>query len=88
MSTAVNKIETIVCYEPGSGFLFPEGGSIPFNSSTGSAEASSIPMKKFMKLTKIPIVIYYDDNIHMKASNNPGADGWSTFTDGQIVTRY
>jgi hypothetical protein len=33
-------------------------------------------MKEFMLLTKIPIVIYYGDNIPESPSNNPGADGW------------
>lgn len=77
--TAVkNKnVKAIVSYEPGSGFLFPEGEvPSPLTSSAGSLEASSIPMKEFMKLTKIPIVIYYGDNIPESLSNNPGADGW------------
>jgi hypothetical protein len=29
-----------------------------------------------MLLTKIPIVIYYGDNIPESPSANPGADGW------------
>lgn len=77
--TAVKNqnVKAIVSYEPGSGFLFPEGEvPSPLTSSAGSLEASSIPMKEFMKLTKIPIVIYYGDNIPESLSNNPGADGW------------
>ncbi|HEU4788650.1 MAG TPA: alpha/beta fold hydrolase [Flavobacterium sp.] len=77
--TAVkNKnVKAIVAYEPGSGFLFPEGQvPLPLTSSAGSLEASSVPMKDFMQLTKIPIVIYYGDNIPESPSNNPGADGW------------
>ncbi|MDI6048864.1 alpha/beta fold hydrolase [Flavobacterium sp. XS2P24] len=77
--TAVKNqnVKAIVSYEPGSGFLFPEGEvPSPLTSSSGSLEASSIPMKEFMKLTKIPIVIYYGDNIPESLSNNPGADGW------------
>jgi len=71
------KVKAIVSYEPGSGFLFPEGEvPQPMASSAGALEGSSIPMQDFMKLTKIPIVIYYGDNIPEKPSNNSGADGW------------
>ena len=59
------------------GFLFPEGEvPAPIGSSAGPLEAIGIPMKDFMSLTKIPIVIYYGDNIPEKPSPNPGADGW------------
>ena len=71
------KIKAVVSYEPGSGFLFPEGEvPAPIASSAGPLEAIGIPMKDFMSLTKIPIVIYYGDNIPEKPSPNPGADGW------------
>jgi hypothetical protein len=33
-------------------------------------------LSDFMKLTKIPIVIYYGDNIPKQPSANPGQDGW------------
>ena len=33
-------------------------------------------MAEFMKLTKIPIVIYYGDFIPDKPSDYPGQDGW------------
>jgi len=39
-------------------------------------EAIGIAKKDFMLLTKIPIVIYYGDNIPESPSANPGADGW------------
>lgn len=77
--TAVKNqnVKAIVSYEPGSGFIFPEGEvPSPLTSSAGSLEANSAPMKEFMLLTKIPIVIYYGDNIPESPSNNPGADGW------------
>ncbi|KDN55699.1 alpha/beta hydrolase [Flavobacterium seoulense] len=71
------NVKAIVSYEPGSGFLFPEGEvPAPIASSAGPLEASAVPMKDFMELTKIPIVIYYGDNIPEKPSDNPGADGW------------
>ena len=33
-------------------------------------------MADFMKLTKVPIIIYYGDNIPDKPSAHGGADGW------------
>lgn len=71
------NVKAIVSYEPGSGFLFPEGEvPSPIASSAGALEASAIPLKDFMLLTKIPIIIYYGDNIPQKPSKNSGADGW------------
>jgi hypothetical protein len=71
------NVKAIVSYEPGSGFLFPEGEiPPPISSSAGALEAIGISMKEFMLLTKIPIVIYYGDNIPEKPSANSGADGW------------
>ncbi len=71
------NIKAIVSYEPGSGFVFPEGETpAPIASSVGALEATSVSMKDFMMLTKIPIVIYYGDNIPEIPSDNPGADGW------------
>ncbi|PVD49527.1 alpha/beta hydrolase [Terrimonas sp.] len=71
------NVKAIISYEPGSGFVFPEGGvPEPIPSSAGALEAASVPMNDFMLLTKIPIVIYYGDNIPETLSDNPGADGW------------
>jgi len=77
--TAVSNpnVKAIASYEPGSGFLFPEGEvPSPMESSGGTLTAVAIPMSDFMKLTKIPIIIYYGDNIPESPSANPGADGW------------
>ena len=71
------NIKAVVSYEPGSGFIFPEGEvPPPIASSSGPVAAVSKPMDEFMKLTKIPIIIYYVDNIPAKPDPNPGADGW------------
>ena len=40
------------------------------------ARGYRLPMAEFMKLTKIPIIIFYGDNIPEKPSDNPGQDGW------------
>ena len=77
--TAVKNqhVKAIVSYEPGSGFLFPQG-EVPaaMPSAGGTLEAVGIPMEDFEKLTKIPIVIYYGDNIAPAPTNAPGPDGW------------
>jgi len=71
------KVKAITSYEPGSGFVFPEGQvPAPIASSGGSLEGVAISMADFKKLTKIPIVIFYGDNIPDKPSPNPGQDGW------------
>lgn len=72
-----NKIKAIVSYEPGSNFPFPEGEVPPLMpSSAGTLEAVSVPASDFLKLTKIPIAIYYGDYIPEQPSPNPGQDGW------------
>ena len=71
------NVRAIVSYEPGSGFVFPEGEvPAPIQSSAGPLEAVGIPPAEFMLLTKIPIVIYYGDFIPKEPSANPGQDGW------------
>ena len=77
--TAVKNqnVKAIVSYEPGSGFLFPEEEvPAPIANSAGPLVASGVSMQDFMKLTKIPIIIYYGDNIPTKPDPNPGTDGW------------
>jgi hypothetical protein len=71
------RVKAIVSYEPGSGFLFPEG-EVPaaMPSSGGTLEAVGIPMADFQRLTKIPIIIYYGDFIAKEPTNAPGPDGW------------
>lgn len=70
-------IRAVVSYEPGSGFIFPEG-EVPeeMPSSAGALKAAGVPLADFMKLTKVPIVIYYGDNIPQQPSENPGQDNW------------
>ncbi len=71
------NVRAIVSYEPGSGFLFPEGEvPEPLPSSGGTLAAVGIPMAEFRKLTRIPVVIYYGDYIPDAPSEYPGQDGW------------
>lgn len=71
------NIKAIVSYEPGSGYVFPEGEvPTPMESSAGPLEAVAVSKEDFLKLTKIPIIIYYGDNIPASPNPNPGIDGW------------
>lgn len=71
------QVKAIVSYEPGSGFLFPEG-EVPAHkpSSGGTLEAVAVSMADFLQLTKIPIILYYGDFIPAEPSANPGQDSW------------
>ncbi|GIU80315.1 MAG: alpha/beta hydrolase [Bryobacteraceae bacterium] len=71
------NVKGIVSYEPGSGFVFPEGEvPAPLPSSGGTLTAIGVPKAEFLKLTRIPIVIYYGDFIPAQPSEYPGQDGW------------
>ena len=71
------NVKAIVSYEPGSGFVFPAGEvPAPIPMADGTLQAVAVPLADFIKLTKIPIVIYYGDNIPEKPIPNPGQDGW------------
>ena len=71
------NVRAVVSYEPGSGFVFPEGEvPPPMPSAAGTLEGVPIPMPEFLKLTKIPIVIYYGDNIPEQPSASFGPDNW------------
>ena len=71
------NVKAIVSYEPGSGFVFPEN-ELPeaMPSLTGTLTPTPVTLEQFKKLTKIPIIIYYGDNIPTEASTNPGQDNW------------
>ena len=66
------NIRAIVSYEPGNGFVFPPGEVPPaMPSATGPLAGVEVPLAEFEKLTKIPIVVYYGDNIPMEPTKNP-----------------
>ena len=76
------NVKAIVSYEPGSGFVFPEGEvPAPIASSAGPLEALGVPREDFLKLARIPIIIYFGDYIPAKPDPNPGADGWRARLD-------
>jgi pimeloyl-ACP methyl ester carboxylesterase len=63
-------VKAVVAYEPG-GFAFPEG-EVP----EGNRGGAGIPLAEFMKLTKIPIVVYYGDNIPKEETNAASLNFW------------
>lgn len=72
-----NDIKAIVAFEPGSNFVFPEG-LVPEHmpSSFDTLTGVPVPMSEFRKLTRIPILIIYGDNIPAKPTDIPTLDAW------------
>lgn len=76
---ASDNVRAIAAYEPGSGFVFPEGEvpePIANASSFPPLAASSVPLQQFQELTRKPIVIFYGDNIPAQPSQEPHKDYW------------
>ena len=75
------NVSAVVSYEPGGDFLFPEGESpaAPFGSRTFTPP--TVPLADFAQLTKVPIVVYYGDNIPEQPSTNPGQEQWRAFRE-------
>lgn len=70
------NVKAVVAYEPG-GFVFPEN-EVPekIDGLTGGVAGFAVPMSEFMKLTKIPIVLYFGDYIPEEVSKNLGDENW------------
>ncbi|MCL8382884.1 MULTISPECIES: alpha/beta hydrolase [Xanthobacter] len=71
------NVRAIVAFEPGSGFVFPEGelpAAMP--SAAGTLAPEAVSQADFQKLTRIPIIIYYGDNIPTKPTERRGEDNW------------
>ena len=77
VATKSSNVRAIASYEPGSSFIFPEG-EVPsaMPSAGGMLEGIGVALSDFMALTKIPIIIFYGDNIPSQPTANPGQDGW------------
>ena len=74
-----DKVKAVVAYEPYSGFVFPPGElPAPIKSAElfGALKGLEIPLSDFNKLTKIPFVIYYGDNIAKEPTNTWNMDHW------------
>jgi pimeloyl-ACP methyl ester carboxylesterase len=71
------NVKGVVAFEPGSGFIFPEGEAPqPMPSAAGTLSAETVPLSEFEKLTRIPIVIYYGDNFPTEPTKDRGQDNW------------
>jgi hypothetical protein len=72
-----DNVRAVVSIEPGSGFLFPEG-ELPdaMPSSNGALEPVPVPAEQFQALTRVPIVVYYGDNIPTEPTDIAGRDNW------------
>lgn len=72
-----SNVKAIVAFEPGSGFVFPQGElPPPMPSAAGTLSPEAVSLEDFRKLTRIPIVIYYGDNIPAEPTVRRGEDNW------------
>lgn len=73
---APERIKAIVAIEPGN-FPFPEG-EVPseITSAFGNITPAKVSQADFAKLTRLPIVIYFGDNIADKPAKTQGEDQW------------
>lgn len=73
------NVRAVVAYEPFSSFVFPPGEvPKPIQSASlfGELKGVEIPGEDFKKLTRIPIVIYYGDNIAKQPTKVWNKDHW------------
>ena len=78
--TAPDMVKAIVAYEPGA-FVFPEGerpAEITAKAATVDLHMAPrmVPLDDFKKLTTLPIVIIYGDNISQEPSDIFNVDVW------------
>lgn len=72
-----DKIRGVIALEPGT-FPFP-AGEVPEPEPTSSpfpAVGTAVAMEEFLKLTKLPIAVYFGDNIPSAPTENWGQDNW------------
>jgi pimeloyl-ACP methyl ester carboxylesterase len=71
------NVRAVVSLEPGSGFVFPDTElPDPMPSSNGTLEPEPVPLEEFEALTRIPIIVYYGDNIPTEPTDIAGRDNW------------
>ncbi|MES2999489.1 MAG: alpha/beta fold hydrolase [Pseudomonadota bacterium] len=75
------NVRAVVSFEPGGDFVFPEGEapSLPFAGRAFTPP--TVPLADFRQLTRIPILVYYGDNIPDQPSANPGQEQWRVFRE-------
>lgn len=70
------NVRGIVSYEPGA-FVFPEDDLPPaMDGLTGGTAPIGVSREDFLKLTRIPIVLYFGDYIPEEISKNLGDENW------------
>lgn len=77
---APDNVKAIVAYEPGA-FVFPEGEpvpGIPFKNALAGEllQGIIVPQDEFKKLTRMPLVIIYGDNIGTELSDVFNVEVW------------
>lgn len=77
---APDKIKAVVAYEPGQ-LVFPEGeplADVPFKNALAGErlQAVMVPMEEFKKLTQMPILVVYGDNISTELSEVFNVEVW------------
>lgn len=71
------NVRAIVAFEPGSSFVFAEGEAPePIPSAFDTVSAQVVPKAQFDALTRIPILVFYGDNIPDKPVRLPAQDSW------------
>ena len=71
------NVRAIVAFEPGSGFIFPQGEVPPaMPSAAGTLSPEAVPPSDFQKLTRVPITVYYGDNFPVEPTTERGQDNW------------
>jgi hypothetical protein len=72
-----HNVRAIVAFEPGSSFVFPDDEvPAPISSAFDTLQAHVVSKAQFESLTRIPIVIFYGDNIPTKPIRLPAQDSW------------
>lgn len=73
------KVKAVIAYEPFSSFVFPPGElPKPIQSASlfGELKGVEISLSDFNKLTRIPIIVYYGDNIAPQSTSVWNKDHW------------
>jgi len=90
------KIKAVIAYEPYSSFVFPEDElpePIVSNGLFGELKGTPIVKEDFLKLTKVPIVIYYGDNIATQSTDVWNMDHWRSGLEmariwAKVINKY
>ena len=71
------NVKAIVAFEPGSSFVFPEGEvPPPIPSAFDTVHGAAVPVSQFMALARLPVLVFYGDNIPDQPTDMPAQDSW------------